>query len=83
MIFFYLLQPIYFYLDMDIAILKEVTSLKPYQYPEKLEEVASNANAAICVTRPATKEISIRSLQDHIEVLLKHDSKENVKELKK
>ncbi len=38
---------------------------------------------AIRVTRPSTKEISVRSLQDHIDVLLKHDAKENVKELNK
>ncbi len=68
---------------MDIAILKEVTSLKPYRFPDKWEEVASNANAAIQITRPNTKDISVRSLQDHIDVLLKHENKENVKELKK
>ncbi len=82
-LFSFFFQPIYFYPDMDLAILKEVTSLKPYQFPEKWPEVAENANAAIRITRPSTKEISVRSLQDHIDVLLKHDLKENVKELKK
>ncbi len=81
--FLFILQPVYFYPDMDIAILKEVTSLKPYCFPEKWTQVAENANAAIRLTRPSTKEISIRSLQDHIDVLLKHENKENVKELKK
>ncbi len=76
-------QPIYFYPDMDICILKEVTSLKPYWFPDRWPQVAENANAAIRVTRPDTKEISVRSLQDHIDVLLKHDNKENVKELRK
>ncbi len=80
---FLFLQPVYFYPDMDIAILKEVASLKPYRFPEKWPEVAANANAVIRVTRPSTKEISVHSLQDHLDVLLKHDKKENVKELTK
>ncbi len=68
---------------MDIAILKEVASLKPYRFPDKWPEVADNANATIHTTRPSTKEISVRSLQDHLDMLLKHESKENIQELRK
>ncbi len=73
----------YFHPDMDIIILKEVVALKPYRYQEKWNEVADNANAAIKINQPFMKDISVRSIQDHINVLLRHDKSENVKELKK
>ncbi len=68
---------------MDLVILKEVVALKPCRFPEKWQEVADNSNAGIKMTWPSVKDLSVRSIQDHLNVLLRHEKSENVKELKK
>ncbi len=76
-------QVVYFYPDMDLALLHEVTAQNPYQNPEKWPIVTENVNKAIQLTRPDTPDIIEQTLKEHIVTLLKHHGTENNAQLKK
>ncbi len=78
-----LLQVVYFYLTMDLALLREVTSQNPYQYLEKWPSVTENVNVAIRLLRPDNPDIGERTLKEHMTTLLKHHAEENTAQLKK
>ncbi len=78
-----LLQVVYFYPTMDLALLREVTSQNPYEYPEKWPSVTENVNVAIRLLRPDNPDIGERTLKEHMTTLLKHHAEENTARLKK
>ncbi len=77
------MQVVYFYLDMDLAILKEFVAQNPYRFTEKLPGVTVQVNATIRQLRPGTQEIAECSLKESITTLLKHYAGENNVQLKK
>ncbi len=79
----YCLQVVYFYTDMDLILLREVTAQNPYRNPEKWPIVTNLVNAAIQQNRPTTPEIGERTFKEHILTLLKHYTQENSMALKK
>ncbi len=74
---------VYFYGDMDVALLKEVTVLNAFQYPAKWPEVETNTNKAIQKMRPGADQVLLQTCQDCVDLLLKHFNKKNNKMLSK
>ncbi len=77
------LQVVYFYPDMDIALLKEVVAQNPFQNTGKWREVTEVVNATIQQTCPSTPDILERTLKEHLTTLLKHFEQDNNSSLKK
>ncbi len=80
---FSILQVVYYYPDMDIAILKEVVAQNPYRNNAKWTSVTEVANATIQQTHPETPDIIERSLKERVATLLKHFERDNNTQLKK
>ncbi len=77
------LQVVFFYPDMDIALLKEVVAQNPFRNTGKWPEVTDVVNATIQQTHPSTPDILERTLKEHLTTLLKHFEQDNNASLKK
>ncbi len=77
------LQVVYFYPDMDIALLKEVVAQNPFRNNGKWSDVTEVVNTTIQQTRPSTPDILERTLKEHLTTLLKHFEQDNNASLKK
>ncbi len=68
---------------MDVALLTEVNALNPFCTPANWAEVAARANDAIRRISEGAEEISERSFQDRVDLLIRHFVSKNCKVLKK
>ncbi len=66
-----------------MALLMEVVALNPFRNPMKWVEVTEKANQAFQCLQEESEEASVRTLQDRVDLLLKHYRQQNWRVLKK